>query len=118
MQLAKKYFQDKEVLLLLGINVFLAFLASTIILLRLGSNTSSGYIVQYRANLGIGTFKSGSSIDFVYFIVFAILIAVFHILLSVRTYSLRRQFSIVLLSMGILLLTLTIIVSNALLVLR
>ena len=118
MQLTKKYFQDKGVLLLLGINVFLAFLTATIIVLRLGSSNNSGYLVQYRANVSIGEFKSGGIVNFIYFIIFAILVAGFNIVLSYKTYTIRRQFAVTVLGMSILLLSVAIIVSNALLVLR
>lgn len=118
MPTAKKYFQDKTILLLLTVNVFMVFLDSIIILLRLGSNSGQGFIVQYRGNLGIGAFKTGSVIDFVYFIVFAVLIAIFHFILSMKIYRINRQFSVTVLSLGVLLLLVTLIVSNALLVLR
>jgi hypothetical protein len=46
------------------------------------------------------------------------LVLVIHTFLSMKAYHVHRQLAITVLSLGVLLLTLTIIVSNALLVLR
>ena len=114
----KKYFEDKAVLSLVSLNIFLAILLIVVVALRLGSNAGEGYIVQYRSNLGIGAFKTGGVIDFLYIIFFAVLAAAFHVVLSFKTYHLKRQLAVVLLSMGGLLLLVALIISNALLVLR
>jgi hypothetical protein len=90
-----------------------------LVLLRIGSGQGGdGYIVQYRANLGISAFKTGSVTAILSFVGFVLLVAGCNILLSVRAYRLRRELSLTLLGLGILLLLLAIIVSNALLVLR
>lgn len=115
--LSKKYLHDKLILLLASVNIFLAFLCTVLVILRLGSG-QGGYIVQYRANLGISAFKTGSVSGLIEFIAFAIVVLVANLVLSMRTYLLRRELSIVVLSLGALLLVLAIIVSNALLVLR
>ena len=114
----KKYFQDHFVLLLLSINAFLAVAGSIFILLRLSTSHGTGYIVQYRSNLGINTFKTGSVVDLLALVVFALLVLAVHTMLSLGAYKIHRQLAIAVLSLGILLLALTIIVSNALLVLR
>lgn len=118
MPAAKNYFQDRVVLLLLGVNAFLAFLAILSVLFRLQGAGSNGYIVQYRANLGISAFKTGSVLSILSFIGFALLVFVTHTGLSFRTYHIRKQLSVAILSLGTLLLILGIIVSNSLLVLR
>jgi hypothetical protein len=119
MAIPKKYLHDKFVLLLVSVNVFLAFLCTVLILLRLGSGQGGdGYIVQYRANLGISAFKTGGVTAIIGFIMFAVLIAVVNIGLSYRAYRLRRELSLTILGLGTLLLLLAVIVSNALLVLR
>jgi hypothetical protein len=119
MAISKKYFHDHFVLLLLSVNAFLAVAGSIFMLLRLTtSHGTSGYIVQYRASLGINAFKTGHLADLLSFIAFAFLILLIHFLLSRRAYEIHRQLAIAILSLGILLLTLTIIISNALLVLR
>jgi hypothetical protein len=114
----KKYFHDHFVLLLLSINAFLAIAGCIFILLRLSTSHGNSYIVQYRASLGINAFKTGSVTDLISFIAFAVLVLAANTSLSLRAYQIHRQLAIAILSLGILLLLLTIIVSNALLVLR
>jgi len=88
-------------------------------LLRLGNNgQTNNYIIQYRSNLGITAFKTGNVVNVLSFIVFAVLIAVVHTILSIKTYHIKRELSVMILSFGILLLLIATIVSNALLVLR
>lgn len=106
------------VLLLLSTNTFVTLLASILILLRLDGGRTDGYIVQYRANLGLSAFKTGDASTLISFIVFAGLVLLFHTLMSIKVYHVRRQFSVSVLAMGLLLLVLVLIVSNALLVLR
>ncbi len=119
MPTSKKYFHDRLILLLLSINGFLAFLCIILVLLRLGAGTGGqGYIVQYRANLGIGAFKQGGVGNLVAFALFAVITLGAQIALSIRTYPIRRELSIAVLSLGLPLLLLAVIVSNALLVLR
>ena len=115
---SKKYFHDHLVLLLLSVNAFLAVAGSIFILLRLSTSHGTGYIVQYRASLGINAFKTGRIVDLLSFPVFALLVLAIHFVLSRRAYMIHRQLAIAILSLGILLLALTIIISNALLVLR
>lgn len=118
MHIPKRYFHDRLVLLLLSVNTFLALLCSVLIALKIDSTRPEGYIIEYRSNLGLSAFKSGGAITIISFIVFSALVLVFHTVLSIRVYSIRRQFAVAVLGMGLLLLTLSIIVSNALLVLR
>ena len=114
----KKYFHDHFVLLLLSINVFLAFAGSIYILLRLSTSHGSGYIVQYRPSLGIGAYQAGSVLELFSFVGFALIVLIIHTVLSLRAYPIHRQLAIAILCLGILLLLLTIIISNALLVLH
>ncbi|HVS58302.1 MAG TPA: hypothetical protein VHD60_01015 [Candidatus Saccharimonadales bacterium] len=120
MTIPKKYFHDRAVLILLTVNIFLALLAPIWILLRLSAGHGA-YTVQCRdcSNPAvIDRFKSGNVVDLLSFIVFALLTFVAQFALSVRTYHIHRQLAITILALGILLLVLTIVVSNALLVLR
>ncbi len=114
----KKYFHDHFVLLLLSINVFLAAAGSVFILLRLDTSHGTGYIVQYRPSLGINAYQTGSVAELISFVAFAALVLVMHTILSVRAYPIHRQLAVTILSLGILLLMLAIIISNALLMLR
>ena len=113
-----KYFHDRLILLLLSVNVFLAMTASIFVLLRLSSNHGNGYIVQYRPGLGIDAFKQGSVSELISFVGFAVLVVAVHAALSWRAYRINRQLAVTVLALGILLLLLTLIVSNALLILR
>jgi len=118
MPISKKYFQDRTVLLLASVNAFLALLAIISVLLRMQGSSAAGFIVQYRANLGISAFKTGGIGDILSFIGFAILILAIHLILSYRVYHIKRQLSLLVLSLGVLLLLLCVIVSNALLALH
>lgn len=121
MATSKKYFHDHLVLLLLSITAFLAIAVSIFILVKLVTGHSNGYIVQCRdcSNpSAINRFTSGGVGGLLSFIAFAILVLVANTLLSIRAYSIHRQLALVILSLGVLLLALTVIVSNALLMLR
>lgn len=116
-----KYFHDRLILLLLSINVFLAFAGSIFVLVQLSAHLGNGYIVQCRdcSNAAdINRFTNGSVTQLLAFIAFPLIILAIHVLLSLRTYRIHRQLSITILGMGTLLLILTVIVGNALLVLR
>lgn len=118
MTIPKKYFQDRAVLLILSVNVFLTLLASLTVLFRLSDVGGHGFIVQYRGNLGVSGFQSGSVVDLIDFIIFAVLVFVIHVGLSLRVYDIRRQLAVVVLALGSLLLIVSTIVGNALLALR
>jgi hypothetical protein len=118
MHIPKKYFHDRVVLLLLTVNTFVAILLSLLILLRLDGGRTDGYIVEYRANLGLSAFKTGDATTLFSFIVFAALVLGIHTVLSMQVYHVRRHFSVAILAMGLMLLVVSLIVSNALLVLR
>jgi len=119
MATSKKYFHDHFVLLLLATNIFLAVAGSIFILISLGnSHGNSTYIVQYRPSLGISAYTAGSITELISFVGFAIVVLIVHATLSLRAYQIHRQLSIAILSLGVLLLLLTIIISNALLVLH
>ncbi|MEI7683106.1 MAG: hypothetical protein WCJ24_02275 [Candidatus Saccharibacteria bacterium] len=118
MDIPKKYLHDRLVLLLLSINAFVALITSVLILLRLDTSRSDGYFVQYRANLGLNAYRVGSYVSLLSIIIFVIFVLSFHTLISARIYSQRRDVAVVVLTFGTLLLGLTLIVSNALLVLR
>jgi hypothetical protein len=116
-QLSSKYFHDRVVLLLLSVNAFLTMLTAISVLFRLQGG-GDGFIVQYRANLGISAFKTGNVDQVIMFVVFAVVVFAIHGLLAWRTYDIRRQLSVVVLLLGALLLLLGVIVSDALVALR
>jgi hypothetical protein len=114
----KRYLHDRFVLLLLSVSAFLAVSGSLLVLLRLTQNRANGYIVEYRENLGVSAFRTGNFLDMLAFVVFLFLIVALHTILSRRIYHTSRPYALFILGLGILLLCLGIIVSNALLVLR
>lgn len=118
MDIPKKYLRDRKVLLFISINGFLTLLTTILILLRLDTSRSDGYFVQYRSNLGLNAYTVGDAGTMLSFIVFAWLVFGFHILISIRTYHMRRNIAVASLAFATLLLALTVIISNALLVLR
>lgn len=118
MAVAKRYSRDHFVLLLLSINAFLAVLAVIFVTVRITTSHGNDFITQYRPSLGLDAYKAGSVTELIGFIGFAIIIMVFNFALSYRVYKIHRQLSVMILSLGILLLALTIIISNALLLLR
>jgi hypothetical protein len=101
-----------------SVNAFLALLVIAVVLLRAGLGQGvDGYIVEYRANLGLSAFQKGSILSIISFTFFALLVLGMNVLLSMRIYHLRRALSIAVLASGILILLLAVIVSNSLLAL-
>ena len=108
-------------MLLLSINIFLAIGGSLFVLVSLSTGHSNGYIVQCRdcSNpLAVNRFTNGGVMELLGFVVFALIVLAAHTVLSMRAYKIHRQLALAILAMGILLLTLTIIISNSLLTLR
>ena len=119
MPISKKYLHDKLVLLLMSGNIFLAFISTILIFLRLNvGQGGDGYIVEYRSNLGISAFKTGSITTILSFAGFVLMVVLISVALSVRAYRVRRELALGVLASGVLLLILTIIISNALMVLH
>lgn len=118
MHIPKHYFHDRAVLLLIGINVFLMFAVAVTVLLRLDTANTTGHIVEYRSQLGLSEFRSGTASALLSFIPFAAIVTIFHTVLSMRVYHIKRHFSVAVLGMGLLLLVLSFLASNALLVLQ
>lgn len=113
----KKYFHDKLVLLILSANVFLAIIGTIILLLKLGGSSPNYHIIQYRSDLGLSAFKNGTALSIYAFLVFIYLTLIINAILSYRTYHVRRDYSIVVLGLSLLLIVVAMIVSNALIAL-
>lgn len=103
---------------MVSVATFLTLLGSLLILLRIDVGRNEGYIIQYRQNLGISAFKSGSASGILSFALFMLITLVAHLALSIRVYKIHRNFSVTILGMGLLLLVTAIIVSNSLLIMR
>lgn len=115
MHIPKHFFHDKTVLVLLAVNSVLALFAVLYIVLRVDPAEASTHIVQYRSNLGIGAFKSGSTAEIQLIALFAALQYVFSWVLAIRLYVHRRHMSLVILGLTTFILLLTPIVTDALL---
>lgn len=115
----KGFFQDRTALLLISGNTFLALASVILVLLKIniGQGTDN-YIVSYRASLGIDVYKYGTAWDILSFVVFALIIFGISMVLSYRTYEIKRELSLTVLSLTLPLLVFLIVVSNALLPLR
>lgn len=115
---SKRYIHDRLVLLLISASAFIAILTVLTVVWQLGSVRSEGYITQYRPSLGLSAFKKGTSLEIIAFPIFAGLVFLFHLILSIKTYHIRRHFAVAVLGMGLLLITLSLIISFSLLRLR
>jgi hypothetical protein len=118
MTIPSRYFHNRSILLFLIINSVLVLVGTLLILFRLDSDTTTSYIIEYRANLGIGEYAIGSALDVAGFVFFLLMNFALSILISLRTFGHRRHLAIAVLAICILISLLTIIVSNALMALR
>jgi hypothetical protein len=115
MHIPKKYYHDRIVLLLLSASLFLVLLEVVSVFIGQGSGGKL-HLIQYRPYLGrLSAYTYSTSVlTYMSFIIFAGMVMVIHSIMSIKLYSIRRQYSLAILSMGVLLLVLSIIVSNAL----
>lgn len=118
MTIPSKYFHNRSILLLLIINAILLLAGTVLILFRLDSGTTTNFIIEYRANYGIGEYKRGFALDVAGFVLFLMLNFAICIFLSLRTFVIRKNIAIIILAICSLTNLLTIIVSNALMMLR
>ena len=107
----KNYFHDKVVLLLLSSNIFLSILSTILLLLKLGNSNPDYHIIQYRMHLGLNAYKNGTSTSLYAFIVFIWITLVIGSYLSYRTFGVKRDFSVAVLGLVLLLIILGFIVS-------
>ncbi len=115
----RHFLHDRSALLLVSVNAFLALAAVALISLKLNaSKGTANYIISYRPSLGIDSYAQGTAWDIISFIVAAVLLLGLSVALAYSSHKISRQLSLAILSLTIPLLTLLIIVSNALLILR
>jgi hypothetical protein len=119
MAVQRTFLQDRTALLLVSGNAFLTLATIVLILLKLDSGQgTTNYIVSYRSSLGIDRYTTGTVTDIWGFVLATVLIFAIGIVLGYRTHAVRRELSLVILVLTVLLLVFLIVVSNALLVLR
>ncbi len=111
----KRYTHDRTVLLLLSINIFLAVLIAILVILALTGSSDRVLTIQHRPALGLDANTVGTGLDMTSLVVFPLLVAAWHTVLSVKIYPLRRNLSVVVLGMATLLISLSGIVSYYLL---
>lgn len=115
----KRYVYDKVALILVSALLFITIVTILNIILRVATGqVATDYVTEYRSTGGIGEFTNGNVMGILSFIVFVILTAVISTVLSLKTYVVKRELSLTVLSFGILLCLVAAIVSNALLALR
>jgi hypothetical protein len=117
----KSYYKDHYILLLCSLNIFLTIILIVFISARLISTDSPNYIVQCRNctdPTALNKYVNGSYMTFISFMVFGVLILIFNLFLSFKTYYIRKGLSIMILYLGILLEILSLIISNALFILK
>ena len=112
---SKRYIHDRLVLLLISASAFIAILTVLTVIWQLGSVRSEGYITQYRPSLGLSAFKKGTSLEIIAFPIFAGLVFLFHLHLSIETYRNRRYLAVAVLGLGLFLIVLWLISSVSLL---
>jgi hypothetical protein len=112
MYIPAKYFSDKTVLGLIGVNAALFVLAVANVLLNVDTELSSVSIVSYRSSRAIQV--SGPTSSLYEFAFFAVIVTVISMLLSIKLYSHRRHLAIGILGLNVVSLVLCLVVFNAL----
>jgi hypothetical protein len=112
MKLSKIYYHDKTVLALLGANAALFLLAISNVLLNVDTELSDTSIVSYRSSRGIQI--SGPTSDLYQFALFALIVTVISVILSIKLFPLRRHLAVSILGLNIITLILCLVVFNAL----
>ena len=113
MKVTKKYFHDSTALALLATNSALFLLATIGVLLGVDSGDNPTSIVAYRATTKIGQI-SGPTSELYQFAIFAVIVTVGSVILSMKLYSHRRHLAIGILGLNTLLLIMSIIIFNSL----
>ncbi|MBW3569117.1 hypothetical protein KY385_03240 [Candidatus Parcubacteria bacterium] len=108
----KPFFQDRLILLILTINTFLAVVLAVSSLLALGD--TGGYIKEYRSNLGLDGYLAGDVLDIVSFAIFALIVYIFHLVVSIKVYHIHRSFSMVVLLLALITFTFALLASRSL----
>ena len=121
----KHFLQDRTILLFVSIESFIVLLSVVLITLRLSTSQGKAtFVTQFRSQPnavdfvtgGVGV--NGTTWDIVSFVIAALLMYGFGIVLVYRTYAISRQLAIVTLVLTLVLLMFMLVVSNILLGLR
>lgn len=100
MHIPKKYLRDKSVLSLLGVNAALFILTAAYVISNVDPGLSTTSIISYRSSQTIRQIP-GPTNDLYQFAIFAFIVSLVSILLSIRLYSHRRYLAVGMLSLNI-----------------
>jgi len=106
MDVPKKFFHDRLVLLLVTLVAILLVIGVSVVLLRFDSSKNPTTIVAYRPNISGLVYQNGKPIDIYSLAVFMVLVSVTGVVLGARTYGVRRSVAIFLLASTVFLLIL------------
>jgi hypothetical protein len=112
MKISNRYYHDKSILALLGVNAALFLLAVSNVLLNVDTELSDTSIISYRSSRGIQV--SGPTSELYQFALFALIVTVFSVILSIKLYSHRRHLAVSILGLNVISLILCLVVFNAL----
>ncbi len=118
MQIPKKFFRDRLVLLLLTVLAALMAAGVSLVLLKFDISKNPITIVAFRPNIIGNNYVSGRPIDIYSLALFMVLTSVGAALLSAHVYEVRRYLSVFILASSVLLLVLSVIVANSLIALH
>lgn len=113
----KTYFHDRLILLILSINTFLAAALALSAVLAL-NDSSSGFIREYRSNLGLDGYEAGGIKDVLSFALFSVILYVFQIYSSTKIYHIRKHISLMILLLTMVIYIFALLVLTALLGLK
>lgn len=113
MKIPKHYFHDRVVLVLLGVNLALFLLSFLGVVLGVNPDENPTSIIAYRDTTRVGQI-SGPTGDLYQFAIFSAIVTFTSIVLSIKLYAHRKHLAIGTLGTNILLLSMAIIVFNAL----
>lgn len=77
--------------------------------------TDSGFIREYRSNLGLDGYSAGEAYDIVSFAIFAVILYVFQIIVSIKVFRIHRRFSLVVLLLTLVTLLFALLANRSLL---
>ncbi len=118
MEFPKKFFHDRAILILITLIAILVVIGVSLVFLRFDVSKNPTTIVAYRPNISGSSYQSGKPIDIYSLAVFMVVTSGLALVLSARTYVIRRFVSIFILTSTVFLLILSTIVANALISLQ
>lgn len=118
MDIPKKFLHDRLTLFLLTALAALLAAGVSLILLKFDVSKNPTTIVAFRPNVLGNNYVSGRPIDIYALALFMVLTSVGGALLSAHVYEVRRYLAIFILASSVLLLILSVIVSNSLISLQ